>query len=137
MKRIKTVYFSKPNVLFEESLIEIRNDDNIRELMALCERHPHIDLFVEHTDTYDEQYDVEDAEHKGGFLSYFPEDEFDDSNISNKDKGLDRVRKDKKSQNEELNRDLMLGNAQTERVMQGEETREIIRILIMLRALGI
>jgi len=40
-------------VPFEESLVEIQNDDNIRELMALCERHPHVDLFVKHTNAYD------------------------------------------------------------------------------------
>ena len=53
-KRIKEVYFSRPDVLFEESLVKIKNDDNIRELIALCERHHHVDLFMEHTDACDE-----------------------------------------------------------------------------------
>jgi len=45
-KRIETVYFSRPDVLFKESLVEIKNNDNVRELMPLLERHPHVDLFV-------------------------------------------------------------------------------------------
>jgi len=35
VKMIKTTYFCRLDVLFEESLVKIQNDDNIRELMAL------------------------------------------------------------------------------------------------------
>ena len=41
-------------MLFDESLIEIQNDDNTRELLVLCDRHSHVYLFVEHTNAYDE-----------------------------------------------------------------------------------
>ena len=44
---------------FEEVFIEIKNDDNIRELMTLYERFPHVDLFLEHTNADDEQDHVE------------------------------------------------------------------------------
>ena len=54
-ERIKPIYFCRLDVLFEESLVEIKNDGNIRDLMTSCERHLHVDLFVEHTDTYDDQ----------------------------------------------------------------------------------
>ena len=79
------MYFNRPDLLFEESLVKIQNEDNIRELMALCERHTDADLFMEHTDACDEEYDVEDSENGGNLEDYFPEDEFDDSNTSNDD----------------------------------------------------
>ena len=115
-------------MLFKESLVEIQNDHNIRELMALCERHSHVYLFVEHTNTCDEQYNVEDGKNKGDLEDYFPEDEFDDSNTSNDDLGsedddeeeLERVTKEKKLRKEELNRDLVHGTAQTEGQYKGK-----------------
>ena len=94
---------------------------------------------------------MEDAENEGNLNDYFSEDEFDNSNTSNDelgseddgDKELERLRKEKKSRKEELDKDLACGNAQTEEAVQGEETSNAIRVVgdenyrKMLRALAV
>ena len=74
---------------------------------------------MEHTNAYNDQCDVEDAQNEGESKDYFPHNEFDNSITSNEDFGnkdcddeeLKRVRKEKKSRKEELKRDLVLINA--------------------------
>ena len=83
------------------------------ERMAVFDRTPHIDLFVEHTNAYDEQYDAENTKNEGDVEDFFPPDEFDGSNSSNDvfgneddDDEYKRVRKDNKIRKEELNKDI-------------------------------
>ena len=49
-ERIKEMYFSRPNVPFEDSLVPIDSDKQVRELIKLCLESGSISIYVEHND---------------------------------------------------------------------------------------
>ena len=48
--RIKELYFSRPSVPFEESLVPIQSDKEVKELIRLCSEHEFVCIYVEHND---------------------------------------------------------------------------------------
>ena len=54
-KRIEEMYFSRPNVPFEDGLVLIQSDEKGRELTKLCLESGSISLYVERN--YDEVID--------------------------------------------------------------------------------
>ena len=49
-ERIKEMYFSRPNVPFEDSLVPIQSDKEVRELTKLCLESSFVSIYVEHND---------------------------------------------------------------------------------------
>jgi len=49
-ERIKEMYFSRPHAPFEDSLVPIQSDKEIRKLTKLCLESGSISLYVEHND---------------------------------------------------------------------------------------
>ena len=79
--RIKELYFSRPNVPFEESLMPIQTDKEVREVIRLCSEHEFVSIYVEHND------DVND---KGkNVLSNEGGDENSDSGVGEEEYFLD------------------------------------------------
>ena len=119
--------------------------------MALSKRNPHVDSYVKHTNTYDNQYDVKNAENEGDVGDYFPKDEFDESNTSNNelssdddnDEELINVNKAKKTRKKELNNDLVTGKTKGLHKGKGllmqsmSKQNKITKIMVMLRAMRV
>ena len=49
-ERIKEMYFSSPNVPFEDSPVPIRSDKEVGEFIKLCLESGSISIYVEHND---------------------------------------------------------------------------------------
>jgi len=48
--RIKELYFSVPNVPFEEDLVPIQTDKEVREVIRLCSEYEFVCIYVKHND---------------------------------------------------------------------------------------
>ena len=76
---IKEMYFSRPNVPFEDSLVPSKIDKQIRELTKLCLESGSVSLYVEHNDdeVIDKGKGVFDEEAHFSGLSYSDDDKHD------------------------------------------------------------
>ena len=48
--RLKTIYFCKPDLPFEDSLVPIKSDAEVRELIRLLTNLEYVYVYVEHID---------------------------------------------------------------------------------------
>ncbi|KAJ8439383.1 hypothetical protein Cgig2_021797 [Carnegiea gigantea] len=49
-RRIKKIYYRKPNLPFEDSLVSIESDEEVRELIVLSKSFEYVSLYIEHND---------------------------------------------------------------------------------------
>jgi len=96
--RIKELYFSSSNVPFEESLMPIQNDKEVRELIRLCSKHEFVCIYVGHNDdetNKDQKVLSNEGRHQSintgmGEEAYFPDvdelsDDYDSDDCFNSD----------------------------------------------------
>ncbi|KAJ8443020.1 hypothetical protein Cgig2_028243 [Carnegiea gigantea] len=51
-RRIKKIYYRKPNLPFEDSLVSIESDEEVRELIVLSKNFEYVSLYVEHNNEH-------------------------------------------------------------------------------------
>ena len=120
--RIKEIYLSRPNVPFEESLVPIQTDKEVREVIRLCSELEFVSIYVEHNDDVNDKGKKvlsneggdENSDSSVGEEEYFPDvnqesDAYDDddwSNSDNDDPELKEIRDKKGAAKEAINAEL-------------------------------
>ena len=60
-RRIKKIYYRKPNLPFEDSLVSIESDEEVCELIVLSKSFEYLSLYVKHNNEHqsveDDKYD--------------------------------------------------------------------------------
>ncbi|KAJ8443225.1 hypothetical protein Cgig2_017218 [Carnegiea gigantea] len=102
-RRIKKIYFRKPELPFEESLVSIERDEDVRELVRLCKSIEYVNLYVEHNDEVDfVESNESNDDHSDCMVDY----EYDEYGSDVEDEEIARIREKKKKMHKEVLADL-------------------------------
>ncbi|KAJ8440440.1 hypothetical protein Cgig2_006493 [Carnegiea gigantea] len=102
-RRIKKIYFSKPELPFEERLVSIERDEDVRELIRLCKSIEYVNLYVEHNDEVDfVESNESNDDHSDCMVDY----EYDEYGSDVEDEETARIREKKKKMHKEVLADL-------------------------------
>ena len=105
-KTIKKIYFSKPELPFEDSLVSIESDEEVRELIVLCKSFEYVQLYVEHNDVHFIESPSNDNESDDGHSDCMANDEYDEYGSDVEDEEVARVRGTKKKMHDDIVADL-------------------------------
>ncbi|KAJ8431353.1 hypothetical protein Cgig2_002076 [Carnegiea gigantea] len=105
-KIIKKIYFSKPELPFEDSLVSIESDEEVRELIMLCKSFEYVQLYVEHNDVHFIESPSNHNESDDGHSDCMANDECDEYGSDVEDEEVARVRGTKKKMHDDMVADL-------------------------------
>ncbi|KAJ8428262.1 hypothetical protein Cgig2_006833 [Carnegiea gigantea] len=105
--RIKKIYFSKPELPFEDNLVSIENDEKVHELIVLCKNSEYVCLYVEHNDEVNfVKSATNDNESDDGRSDYMADDEYDEYGSNIEEYEVARIRREKHKMYDEMVADL-------------------------------
>ena len=101
-KRIKKIYFGKPKLPFEDSLVPIEIEEEICELIVLCTSLYYVHLYVDHNDVYFIESASNDNESDGGHNDCMADDESDEYDSDVEDEEFAGIRGKKKKMHNKM-----------------------------------
>ncbi|KAJ8435130.1 hypothetical protein Cgig2_020773 [Carnegiea gigantea] len=106
-RRIKKIYYRKPNVPIKDSLVSIESDEEVHELIVLSKSFEYVSMYVDHNDEPQSVVSANNGnESNDGDSDCMTDDKYKEYRFEVEDEEVSQIRGEKKKMHDEMATDL-------------------------------